>query len=421
MNSRAIAALALIQVLPLSRKGAFAGRCFGVCRHYTWLDQLANQLIHQPLKARDADLQALLLAGLYQLYFMRIPDHAAISETVEACRQFNKPWAVKVINGMLRNAQRNKATFKANISNSTAVQTSHPKWLVDALASAWPDHFEKVLQANNEPGPMWLRVNQQQQSRSEYLKALHKVQISATESQLTPCGLQLEEPVEVSRLPGFEQGSCFVQDEAAQLAAIILDPQANDKVLDACAAPGGKTTHLLEQQPDLQALIALDCDPKRVKRIHENLQRLNVTATVLCEELTDFCKHQEPASFDRILLDVPCSATGVIRRHPDIKWLRKRSDIAALATTQLALLTACWPLLKPGGTLLYATCSVLPQENERVVSQFLKQTPAASEAIILPAQSGHLPGHVATSVGRQLLPTVGGHDGFYYAKLNKKD
>lgn len=445
MNSRAIAALVLSQVLPLVKKGEFQGRslndalpnalnryacedkalvqaiCFGVCRHFTQLDQIANQLIRQPFKPRDADMHGLLLVGLYQLYFMRIPDHAAISETVEAARQFNKNWAVKVINGMLRHAQREKESLKNKISDSLAVQFSHPKWLVDMLKAAWPAHYEKVLAANNEPGPMVIRVNSQYYDRGTYLKLLNKENISAQIGQLSPDALVLDEAIDVNRLPGFENGSCFVQDQAAQLAAHILDPQPHDIILDACAAPGGKTTHLLEKQPKLKQLIALDVDEKRIARIDENLTRLNLSATVVCQDLVEYCQAQAgKIHFDRILLDVPCSATGVIRRHPDIKWLRKRKDISELAQTQLHLLKACWSLLKPGGILLYATCSVLPQENERVVNQFLKQESSASEEIIiLTGENNNELQQITCSVGRQLLPKIGGSDGFYYAKLRK--
>ena len=444
MNSRAIAAQVLTQVLPLTHKGEFNGRslnealphqlarypdadkpliqalCFGVCRHYTWLDQIANQLIRQPFKTKDADLQGLILVGLYQLYFLRIPDHAAISETVEACRQFKKNWAVKVINGILRNAQREKETLKQKISRSEAVTTSHPQWLVDLLKAAWPNHYDKVLAANNEPAPMTLRVNEQRQNRDAYLKQLKDSQIDAKSGELAASAIQLNEPVDVNKLPGFAEGTCSVQDEAAQLAAHLLDPQPGERILDACAAPGGKTTHLLEKQPDIEQLVALDNDPNRVKRIHENLTRLDLSATVVCQDLTSYCEAQQQSKilFDRILLDVPCSATGVIRRHPDIKWLRKRKDIAALTKTQLELLSACWQLLKPGGTLLYATCSVLPQENERIINQFLKQSADASEEIIV-SIADKCANHVASNIGVQLLPQKQGHDGFYYAKLRK--
>lgn len=448
MNSRATAATALAKVLPLGRNNQFQGRslndllpqalaqhnpedrglvqalCFGVCRQFTWLDQIANQLIRQPFKARDSDLHALLLVGLFQLYHMRIPDHAAISETVEAARQLNKVWAVKVLNGMLRRAQREKVALAAAVPTSVAVTYSHPQWLVDCLKAAWPQHLEKILAANNEPGPMTLRVNERFNSRDTYLEGLREARISARLSDLSPCAIVLDQPVDVNALPGFAEGLCSVQDQAAQLAAHLLDPQPGERLLDACAAPGGKTTHLLEKQSHLAQLVAVDNDPQRIARIHENLTRLKVSADVVCQDLLAYCQsvsEQGPA-FDRILLDVPCSATGVIRRHPDIKWLRKRKDIAALAATQLQLLQACWSILKDGGTLLYATCSVLPQENERVIHQFLKTESSASEAVIvLKSDTQQRLQAIKVSAGCQLLPEIGGSDGFYYAKLRKSD
>ena len=448
MNSRAIAAQVLNRVLPLSRKGEFAGRslsdalpealeqhpcddralvqalCFGVCRHYTWLDQIANQLIRQPFKPKDSDLHGLLLVGLFQLYHMRIPDHAAISETVEAARQLKKTWVVKVLNGMLRRVQREKSELAARISTSLAVTYSHPQWLVDMISAAWPAQAEKVLAANNEAAPMTLRVNERLFSADDYLKQLQTANIGAQTSTLSPGAIVLQQPVAVDTLPGFSEGSCSVQDEAAQLAAHILDPQPGDRVLDACAAPGGKTTHLLEKQPEVSRLIAVDNDPRRAGRIQENLDRLSLSAEIVCDDLLQFCQQARTnqQQFDRILLDVPCSATGVIRRHPDIKWLRKRKDIAALATTQLALLKACWELLRPDGILLYATCSILPQENERVVNQFLKAEGTAREEVIVltPEQNQRLQ-QTACATGRQLLPEIGGSDGFYYAKLRKID
>lgn len=445
INSRAIAAKVLIQVLPLHKKATPQGRslndalpdmlaqygsedkaliqalCFGVCRQLTWLDQIANQLVRQPFKLKDRDLQALLLLGLYQLYFMRIPDHAAISETVEAARQLKKTWAVKVINGMLRRAQRDKTTLTQHISTSLAVTYSHPQWLVDLLKSAWPESYEKILAANNEPAPMAVRVNRLKTNRAAYLEQLNAGQIPAQASELSADGIRLTQPVDVGDLPGFSDGYCSVQDEAAQLAAQLLDPQPGDVVLDACAAPGGKTTHLLEKQAGIEKLVAVDNDRKRLDRVAANLERLQLTAELVCRDLLAFCDAQTTKpGFDRILLDVPCSATGVIRRHPDIKWLRKRKDISALADTQLSLLKACWSLLKPGGVLLYATCSVLPQENERVINQFLKQSASAREEIIILGEPGDQKlQRTPTSVGRQLLPEIGGSDGFYYAKLRK--
>jgi 16S rRNA (cytosine967-C5)-methyltransferase len=437
LNTRALAAQILEQVLPLNRQnlqprslsdllpqvseqakdqGLLQEICFGVCRWYNRLDKLAAPLIRQPFKARDADLHALLLVGLYQMFYLRIPDHAAISETVEACRQLDKPWAVKVINGMLRRAQREKATLPSSLPDNTPIQSAHPKWFVDAIEAAWPTQAPGILKANNEPGPMCLRVNQQRTTRDQYLALLQENNLSARAGEYAPSAIYLSNAVDVSELPGFADGLISVQDEAAQLSAFVLQPQAGERILDACAAPGGKTCHLLEMQPALAELVALDMDARRLQRVQENLERLQLQAAIVHASLEDYAHqlqaegHTKPM-FDRILLDAPCSATGVIRRHPDIKWLRKRSDIGKLAATQTHLLQIAFSLLKPGGTLLYATCSILPQENHRVVAGFLKQQTQAKESVI-EAEWG-----IASEASRQLFPTPNSHDGFYYARL----
>ena len=432
LNTRARAALLLEQVLPLNRQnhlprslsellpqvpadekdqGLLQELCFGVCRWYNRLDKLATPLMRQPFKPKDAELHALLLVGLYQMFYLRIPDHAAISETVEACRQLDKDWAVKVINGMLRTAQRDKAMLESSLPDSTPIQTAHPKWLVDALEAAWPEQSKVILKANNEPGPMCLRVNQQQGTREQYLAQLKERNIAARAGEWADSAVYLEKPRDVMELPGFAEGRVSVQDEAAQLSALLLDPQPGERILDACAAPGGKTGHMLERQPDLAEVVALDMDAQRLVRVQENLDRLQLSATLCHASLEQYALDHPGEAFDRILLDAPCSATGVIRRHPDIKWLRKRADIGKLADTQQRLLQIAFSLLKPGGTLLYATCSILPQENSRVINQFLKHQPKASESVIA-AHWGE-----ACEAGRQLFPTRQGHDGFYYARI----
>jgi 16S rRNA (cytosine967-C5)-methyltransferase len=393
-------------------KALLQALCFGVCRWFTRLDQMACQLLHQPFKKQDQDLHSLLLIGLFQIFEMRIPDHAAISETVEACRNLNKPWATRVMNAALRRATREKSTLPASISQSEAVLSAHPAWMIELLATTWPKQYPAILAANNEQAPLTLRVNLSRISREAYLAELHAAGLKALPCTLSKAGVTLEKPVSVEQLPGFAQGLCSVQDEAAQLAAELLAPKPEHQVLDACAAPGGKSTHLIEWQPGIQ-LTAIDLEPTRCQRITENLQRLGLNAEVICEDLFSYCAGDTSPRFDRILLDAPCSASGVIRRHPDIKWLRKRSDIPKLAQQQLAMLKAIWPLLKPGGILLYATCSVFPQENDRIIGQFLKERTDASEDLILAPW-----GNICT-VGRQLFPVKGAHDGFYYARLRK--
>ncbi len=433
LNTRAVAARILIEVLPFNRPN-YHGRslsevlprlgadcddrsllqelCFGVCRWYTRLDKLSASLVKQPFKPKDADIHALLLIGLYQLYYLRIPDHAAISETVEAGRQLNKKWAVNVLNGMLRSGQRQKQTLTEQLPDSIAIQQAHPQWLVDTLGSAWPEQLSSLLQANNEPGPMCLRVNLQRQSRDDFLHQLKIANIEAAAGNLAPSAVYLNKPMPVDAIPTFADGGVSVQDEAAQLSAFFLAPQPGDRILDACAAPGGKTCHLLEHQPAIGHLIAIDQEASRLERVQENLQRLQLQAECICASLEDYIAAYNGPLFDRILLDAPCSSTGVIRRHPDIKWLRKRSDIAALATTQSQLLRQVYTLLKPGGVLLYATCSVLPQENERVISAFLGVEATATLDPLTAATNS------SAKVGLQLLPKKSAHDGFYYARLH---
>ncbi|OUS05594.1 16S rRNA (cytosine(967)-C(5))-methyltransferase [Gammaproteobacteria bacterium 42_54_T18] len=406
--------------------------CFGVCRWFIRLDKIASLVTHHPFKTRDSDIHALLLVGIYQILYLRVPDHAAISETVEATRQMDKAWAAKVINGTLRRLQREKNELEQSLPDNLTVQSAHPKWLVDMIKAAWPEQAERIVSNNNTQAPMTIRVNPRHNQRESYLQQLKQKGIQAKLCEFSTCGIQLEKACSVEKLPGFDQGHCFVQDEAAQLSAKLLDAQPGDRVLDACAAPGGKTTHIAELQPDLTALVALDADEQRVTRIHENLQRLALTAEVHAQSLESFTQQylEQPTDktaednidnkndiplFNRILLDAPCSAVGVIRRHPDIKWLRKRTDINALAETQLLLLKNAWTLLAPGGTLLYATCSILPHENERVVHTFLAEQNDAKEQV-LDVTWGQ-----AVSVGVQLLPQKDGHDGFYYAKLLKAE
>lgn len=385
--------------------------CFGTCRWHSRLDKMLQSLLEHPIKARDTDIHALLLVGLYQLWYMRIAPHAAVSETAEAARVLNKPWAVGLVNGVLRAAMRTRDSLEAGLPDSIALRTAHPQWLVSLLTEAWPDDAAALLEANNLQAPLTLRVNRRRCTRDAYLTHLADAGIEAQACALSADGIRLARPALVPALPGYAEGWFSVQDEAAQLAATLLAPQAGERILDACAAPGGKTTHLLESA-DIDC-VALDSDARRCERIHENLARLGLTADVQALSLEDYAAANPESRFDRILLDVPCSATGIIRRHPDIKWLRRKQDILTLAAQQRRLLEVAFGLLKPGGRLLYATCSVLPQENDRVIAEFLHSQDNAAP-LALPAW---VPGN---REGRcQLFPQVNGHDGFYYALLSK--
>lgn len=424
--------------------------CYGVCRWYHRLHFYAQALLDKPLRAKDNDVYCLILLGLYQLFYMRIPAHAAIHETVDAAAVLGKPWAKNLINAVLREAQRRQDELTQRAERDYSVWYSHPEWLLAQMKKDWPTHYRAILDANNARAPMTLRVNLSRISRDAYLELLRANAISAQASALAPSAVLLEMPCDVHALPGFADGLVSVQDEASQLITQVLPLAPKLRVLDACAAPGGKTCALLEAEPSL-SVVALDREERRLPRMRDNLARLGLQADVRCGDITAG-EPFAPESFGRILLDVPCSATGVIRRHPDIKLLRSAAEVASLCETQHALLRAAWPLLAPGGFLLYSTCSVLAAENARQIARFLE---AETTAELLPLSIGGSPaasstatGPVATasesmaasaahnasvaavdaalassttssSCGTQLLPTPDGPDGFYYALLRK--
>lgn len=391
-------------------KALLAELCFGLMRHLPQLDYIAQQLMSKPLVKDLRPLQHLIYLGIYQLQFMRIPDHAAVGETVEAARQLKGQKLTKLINAVLRQFQRKPEL--ADVSAAPLpVQSNHPSWLVQSLQQAYPTDWQQLIAANQQKAPLWLRVNTAQVSVDEYLAALTAAGIEfQTPHVQLPQAVLLNKACDVTQLPGFADGWFSVQDLSAQFAALLLAPQNGERVLDACCAPGGKTAHLLELSPQAQVL-ALDRDAERLLRVHDNLQRLQLQAKVVAADAAALTQWWDGQLFDKILLDVPCSATGVIRRHPDIRWLRKKADIPALATLQADILRQCWQTLAPGGTLLYATCSVLPDENLAQVEQFLAQTPDAEP---VPLQPWH------DAWYWQRLPGQDDGDGFFYAKLQKK-
>lgn len=389
--------------------------CYGVCRYYTRLDVILSYLLQKPMKAKDSDVHALLLVGLFQLIEMRVPPHAAVAETVEAADKFKKSWARGLVNAVLREYLRTQTQINEKIQQDAEALYSHPEWWIKQIQQAWPQYWEKILEANNAHPPFAIRVNQQQLAREEYAEKLFAEEMIVQSIPQTQNGLILLTPVATENLPGFEKGTVSVQDGAAQLAAELLDLEPEQRVLDACSAPGGKLTHILEIEPDLTAIVALEKDATRIASIHENLKRLNFKANVVCADANDVEDWWDGERFDRILLDAPCSASGVIRRHPDIKLLREESDMAALAEEQLQLLEALWPLLKPNGLLVYATCSIFPAENTELVQQFVLNHEDAQEEPIQ-AEWG-----IQTAIGRQILPGMHNMDGFYYARLRKKD
>ncbi|MFV3403940.1 MULTISPECIES: 16S rRNA (cytosine(967)-C(5))-methyltransferase RsmB [Pseudomonas] len=394
-------------------RGLTQDLAFGTARWQPRLDLLAAQLLQKPFKAADADVQALLLVGLYQLFYTRIPVHAAIGETVGCADKLKKPWAKGLLNAVLRRAQREGEALLADMQRDPVVRTAHPRWLQKSLKAFWPEQWEAICAANNAHPPMILRVNRRQHSRDAYLALLAEAAIEARACSFSRDGIVLAEACDVRSLPGFAEGWVSVQDEAAQLSADLLELAPGQRVLDACCAPGGKTCHLLEAEPGLAHLVAIDLEAKRLTRVRENLERLQLDAELIACDARDTASWWDGKAFQRILLDAPCSATGVIRRHPDIKLTRQAEDIPALAALQGELLDALWPTLEVGGMLLYATCSSLPTENTEVIDAFLARTPGARE-LDLATDAGLRQPH-----GRQLLAQEGGHDGFYYAKLIK--
>jgi 16S rRNA (cytosine967-C5)-methyltransferase len=384
--------------------------CYGVCRQYHRLDFILSQLLDKPLK--DADIKSLALVGLYQLKFMRVKPHAAVSETVLAARK--KPWAKSLLNAVLRTYLREQEGLEHKADKCQVAALSHPDWLLRQIEQDWPEQAPAILQQNNQQPPMALRVNLAKISRESYLQLLTEQEITAETVSFCPSSIKLEKPVSVDLLPGFADGLVSVQDTAAQLAAGLLDLQSGQRVLDVCAAPGGKAAHILESQAQLEELVAVDIDESRMQRVSENLQRLNLQAKLVVGDASNPSAWWDGKPFDRILLDAPCSALGVIRRHPDIKLLRRAEDIGQLQALQKSILHAIWPLLAPGGIMVYATCSILKQENEHQVQAFLAEY---SDAVELPIDADW---GAAGICGRQIFTGESAMDGFYYARLSKQ-
>ena len=409
-------ALAAPQVLALSdgRDRALVQELsYGTLRLLPRLEALAANLMHKPVRATDRDLEALVLIGLYQLIATRIPAHAAVAATVAAAKSDERPWAAGLVNALLRRFEREGAELDARLEAIPRVRWLFPDWLLHRLQAAWPDHWTAICEASNARPPMTLRVNRLRTDRRAYAELLAAEGIASRPLPYADASLRLDTPVATDRLPGFDSGLVSVQDGAAQLAAVLLDAQPGDRVLDACAAPGGKTAHILERAGNDLDLTAVDLDPQRIERVAQGLARLGLRARTCVGDVARPEGGWARDQYGRILLDVPCSATGVIRRHPDIKWLRRDADIAQLADLQRRILDALWPLLAPGGVLLYATCSVLPEENADQVAAFLARTPDAAPRPI--AAEWGLP----RGPGRQILPEPDGMDGFFYAQLEK--
>ncbi len=405
-----------------SERSLLRALCYGTVRFHWRIRSQLGGLLDRPLKAQDSVIESLIAVGIYQLTDTRIPDHAAVSITVEASRVLRRPKYASLINAVLRNFLR--GNMQADEPANEEARYSHPAWLLERLQSDWPDHWLEIVEAGNRQAPMWLRVNTARLSRDAYMAAPDEADRSAGEvlSNQVIAGfdqaVKLVEPRPVGELPGFSDGQVSVQDAAAQLAAPWLLRGGGQRILDACAAPGGKTGHLLELAGPEADLTAVDLDENRLIKVRENLARLGFNATVLAADASKPHEWWNKNQFDRILLDVPCSASGVIRRHPDIKLHRRAEDIEALARSQQAFLHALWPLLEANGRLLYVTCSVLTEENDAVIAQFLESHDDAREDDALPNNNIRDLMQRKTC-GYQILPGSQDLDGFYFACLEK--
>ncbi|MBS0431002.1 MAG: 16S rRNA (cytosine(967)-C(5))-methyltransferase RsmB [Proteobacteria bacterium] len=429
-DTRAVAAqvLAAVALEGVSLREALAPAQAGIAdaRDRALLTALANEgarwwlrfdpalevLLQRPLREREPALHALLVIGLVQIEILQIPPHAAVAATVDAARALRRAPFANLVNAVLRRWLRERESLNAGLDRDAATRTAHPAWLIGSMRRDWPEQVDSILAAGNAPSPPMLRANRRRATREELVAELASHGVDAESSPWLGDALIPAQYAGFARLPAFRDGRISVQDGAAQLAADLLDAREGMRVLDACAAPGGKACHLLERAEI--DLLALERDPDRIERVRENLQRLGLQCELRIADAGEPSKWWDQRPFDRILLDAPCSATGVIRRHPDIKLHRRAGDIAALARGQSRLLRALWPLLESGGRLLYATCSILREENEQVIAAFLREHGDA-QAMGFALDFGH-----AVGAGRQILPGEGGLDGMYYAAIEKR-
>jgi 16S rRNA (cytosine967-C5)-methyltransferase len=403
----------LPQIADVRDRALFEAICFAVLRHRRRYDFVLSQWLARPLRERDYIVHCLLLAGLAQLDELKLSAHAAVAATAEAARDVGRTAMVGLVNALLRRATREALPA----APSLAVQASHPDWLVDAFAADWPAELEQILAENNRPAPLWLRVNDKQVSRADYLRLLQQAGGEALAPDYPAQALRVDARLSPESLPGWRAGSVLVQDAAAQLAVEALALRADEQVLDACAAPGGKCAQIAAVVGERGALLALDVDERRLRKVRSTLKRLHLDTPNIELRAADAMRPGHWADgrmFDAILLDAPCSATGIIRRQPDVKWHRRAEDLPALVAQQAQMLDALWSVLKPGGRLLYATCSILKRENADQVAAFLQRTPDAV-ARELDDRHGRRSG-----AGRQRLPGEDGMDGFFYALLLKQ-
>jgi 16S rRNA (cytosine967-C5)-methyltransferase len=388
--------------------------CYGTTRWYIQLEYILNQLLDKRIKKKDLCLKYLMIIGLYQLIYMRIPPHAVVSETVATCKKLNMEWAKGLINAILRRYIREADNLNPLLSHDEVIKTSHPHWFIKQLIQDWPEDWNRILDANNQKPPMYLRVNQLKHDRKDYIKILKDAGIKAMATEYSAQGILLERAINVDQLPGFLQGDVSVQELAAQLSAELLDLKPKQNVLDACAAPGGKSAHILETQANLNSLTVIEKEPRRAKKLSDTLTRLHLKAEMKVSDVLNIDNWWNKETFDRVLLDAPCSATGVIRRHPDIKLLRTPKEVSKINELQMNLLTTLWETVKQNGLLLYVTCSILKQENCDLIKRFITNT---DNCVLKPIYKDW---GIDTGYGKQILTGQDNMDGFFYACLEKK-
>lgn len=403
-------ALANKDISPQDR-GFIQSLSFGVVRWYWQLEDQLTPLLKKPIKNKERLVKYALLMGIFQIQHLQTPAHAAVSDTVKCCQHLSKQWAKNLVNACLRNYLRKQE--KKPLTEFPPSHYSHPQWMIELIEQAWPDQKKAIFAANNQAAPLCLRVNKKHCSRDTYLDLLHKENLNAEKDPYSPIGIRLAQSLPVKALPHFSDGWVSVQDTASQLIAQFIQTDKNYRILDACAAPGGKTSMIMENSPDDISMHALDINGDRNNKLQDTLSRLNLDAKIITGDASQPNDWWDGKLFQRILVDAPCSGLGVIRRHPDIKHLRQANDLEQLHKDQAAILNACWQLLEPNGMLLYTTCSILPQENEQQIVNFLNQT---QEAKVIPIEH---PNAVTLKYGKQTLPGISNMDGFYYCLLQK--
>ena len=396
--------------LELGQRALCQELVYGTLREWPLYQATCQKFLRKALRRKDEDLLSLICVGLYELDNLRTPSHATISEAVNGARDLKKSWAAGMVNAVLRSYQREQAGLRETLT--PAAQHALPDWLFEILTTEYGECFEQIAEAARGRPPLFLRVNQRHLSRAQYLRLLKEAGIAAASAPLSPEAVLIEKAVDVSLLPGFDKGWVSVQDVSAQLVAGLLAARPGERVLDACAAPGGKACHILEQQPALAELTAMDISQQRLQRVRENSERLGLAMTTVTADASKLQESIRVKKFDAILADVPCSATGVIRRNPDVKILRQAGDIASFGAQQLAILKGLWPALKPGGRLLYVTCSLLKAENDSIIAAFTDH----KESIIHSLSLGQ---GLPTQFGWQTLPHPSGGDGLFFSLLEK--